>query len=75
MNNSTLDQALSAVTAAEATLAADQASVTNIQVAIDTATGPLAGAQETVASDVANYNGAIDKAISELTAAKIPVVS
>ena len=69
----TVDQALSNVTAAEATLKADQASVTNIQTAIDTATAPLEAAQATVANDITTFNSAIDTAITALTAAKIPV--
>jgi hypothetical protein len=68
----TVDQALSAVTAAEATLKADQASVANIQTAIETATAPLAAAQATVASDITTFNAAIDTAVTALTAAKIP---
>lgn len=68
-----VDQALSAVTAAEATLKADQANVANIQTAVATATAPLESAQATVTSDIAAFNGAIDTAIDSLTAAKIPV--
>jgi hypothetical protein len=68
-----LDQALSKVTAAEATLAADRANAANIQTAIDTATAPLAAAQDAVNSDITSYNAAIDNAITVLTASKIPV--
>jgi hypothetical protein len=71
MQNTALDQALSDVTAKEATLLADQASVANIQTAIATATAPLAGAQATVTTDVQAFNASIDNAISQLQAAKI----
>lgn len=68
-----VDDALSAVTVAEATLKADQATVTNIQVAIDTATAPLPAAKDKVATDITTYNSAVDDAVASLTASKIPV--
>jgi hypothetical protein len=68
----TLDAAIQAVTAAEATYNADTATVTNIETAIAQATTPLAPAQATVATDVTAYNAALDTLIAAATAAKIP---
>ena len=73
--NPTLDQAIQAVTSAEATYNADSASVVNIEAQIATATSPLAAAQSTVATDVTAYNSALDVLIATATAAKIPVVA
>jgi hypothetical protein len=67
----TLDSAIQAVTAAEATYNADLATVANIQTAITTATAPLAGAEATVSTDVTTYNSALDSLIAAATAAKI----
>ena len=71
----TLDQAISAVTAAEATYNADSASVTNIQTQIAQATSPLAAAQATVANDVTTYNAALTALIAAANAAMIPAGS
>lgn len=60
----TLDQAVQAVTAAEATYNADQQSVQNIQTAIATATAPLAAAQAQVATDTSNYVWALNNLIT-----------
>lgn len=65
-----VDDALKGVIAMEATLNADEASVKNIQTAIDTATAPLAGAQATVANDINMYNTAVDVAIVALQKSK-----
>lgn len=73
MEGMTLDQAISAVTAAEATYVADSNSVAAIQAAITQAQAPLPAAQATVASDVGTYNSTLDSLISAATAAKIPV--
>lgn len=67
----TLDQAIQAVTAAEATYNADLATVANIQTAITTATAPLAAAETTVTTDVTTYNSALDALIAAATSAKI----
>jgi hypothetical protein len=66
----TLDQAVSAVTAAEATYNADLATVANIETAIETATAPLSGAQATVATDTANYISAL-QTLDQVIQAKI----
>ena len=72
MASTALDQAIQAVTAAEATFYADVATVANIQTAIATATGPLAPAQAQVATDVTAFNTALDAVIAAAQAAKIP---
>lgn len=69
----TLDTAIQAVTAAEATYNADNASVTNIEASIATATAPLAAAQATVATDVSTFNASLDALAAAAVAAKIPV--
>jgi hypothetical protein len=70
--NPTVDQALSAVTAAEATYNADVASEANIKTAIATASAPLPAATAAVATDATAYNAAVDAAVVALTASKIP---
>lgn len=70
----TLDQSLTAVVAAEATLLADQASEASIKASIATATAPLAPATAKVASDVLAFNAAIDAAITALQDAKLTVL-
>jgi len=58
----TLNQALTNVTAAEATYNADQQTVVTIQASIATATAPLAPAQAQVQQDLATYIGALQVA-------------
>ena len=70
---SALDQAITAVSAAEATVIADQNSVTTIQTAIATATAPLDSAQKTLAADTAAFNQKLDDLVTAAQAAKIPV--
>lgn len=65
-----VDQALSNVTAAEATFNADALTVSNLQTAVATATAPLAAAQAAVVADASAYNDAVDVAVAALTASK-----
>ena len=60
----TIDQAVQAVTAAEATFNADTANVTNIETAISTATAPLGAAQAQVVVDVTNYVTALNNLVA-----------
>lgn len=69
---SDLDQAITAASAAEATFAADTASVTNIQQAIAAAEQPLPAAQATAAQDAVAFNAALDALSSAALAAKVP---
>lgn len=69
-----LDQAISDVSVAEATLTADTTTEANIEVAIAAASSPLAAAKEAVAADVTAFNSKLDALISAATASKIPVV-
>lgn len=66
----TVDQALSAVTAAEATYNADAANAATASAASATADSLALAAQETVAMDAAAYNSAVDAAVAALTASK-----
>lgn len=66
----TLDQAISAVTAAEATFNADTATVVNIQTAIQTASAPLTGAEATVATDQTTLISAL-QTLDQVVQAKI----
>jgi hypothetical protein len=67
--NTDLDNALTAVTAAEATYNADVANVATIQTAIDTATAPLTPAKQLAATDGANFVSALKNLASVATAA------
>jgi len=58
--STTIDQAVQAVTAAEATYEADLNNVASIQSNIATATAPLATAQATLATDIASYINALN---------------
>jgi hypothetical protein len=71
----TLDQAISQVTATEATYIADAKTVDNIQTSIATATAPLASAQSTVASDITAFNASLDTLAATAIAAKIAVAA
>jgi hypothetical protein len=59
----TVDQAVQAVTAAEATFNADTNNVATIEASIATATAPLAAAQAQVATDTANYVAALQNLV------------
>jgi hypothetical protein len=59
-----LDQAISAVSAAEATYNSDTQNIANIQTAIATATAPLAPAQAQLATDTTSYVAALNALIS-----------
>lgn len=67
--SNTLDQALQALAAAEATYNADLASIINIQTAIDTATAPMAPAQAQAVTDGEAYVAAGNAAIAAIQAA------
>ena len=72
----TIDQAVQAVTAAEATYTADTAAVQNIEGNIATATAPLAAAQATLVTDTTAYIDALNNlsaaALAEVTALTNP---
>lgn len=72
----TVDQAVQAVTAAEATYTADGVALANIQANIATATAPLATAQSTLTTDTTAYIAALNNlsaaALAEIAALTPP---
>ena len=70
---STLDQAITDAAAKEATYGADVTNVATIQTAIDSATAPLAPAQQQLAADATAFNASLDALAAAATAAKVPV--
>lgn len=68
-----IDDAIKAVSAAEATYNADLTNVATIQTAIATATAPLAPAQTQLNTDATAYNSSLDALIAAATAAKVTV--
>ena len=69
---SALDQAITAASAAEATVTADQTNLTSIQAAIEAASNGLAPAQAQLATDTTTFNAALDALSAAALAAKIP---
>jgi hypothetical protein len=70
----TLDQAVAAAQAAEATYNSDVTNVTNIQTAITTTTAPLVPAQAQLATDQAAFVTAL-QAVSDAALAEISALS
>ncbi len=68
---STLDAAITATAAAEATYAADSNSVLTIQAAIESATTPLAPALDQQKADAIAFNAALDALSAAALAAKV----
>jgi len=73
MPTTNLDQVLAKIAAKEATLAADTASLSNIDAAIAQAESPRPAAVALVSNDVTDFNAALDEGIAALNAAKIAV--
>ena len=68
---STLDAAITATAAAEATYVADANNVATIKAAIDTATTPLAPAIAQQTADAVTFNAALDALSAAALAAKV----
>lgn len=69
--NSALDNAITAVAAAEATYISDVANVSAIETAIATATAPLAPASAQLGTDAASFNEKLDALSAAALAAKV----
>jgi hypothetical protein len=68
-----IDDAIKAVSAAEATYNSDVTNIATIQTSIATATAPLAPAQAQLSTDATAYNASLDALIAAATAAKVTV--
>lgn len=69
---SALDQAITTAAAGEATYNSSFQNVANIQIAIDTATTPLAPAKAQLVTDATSYNASLDALSVAAIAAKVP---